>query len=386
MKKNKQPTTFRPTRTVKQGSRYHYNHNKQVAVDLEQKEDRPARHALPFLAVWLPVTLLVACGFFLSRPAQSEIDNSTLAQTQAATFSGAATFTVLPPAVAKAPLTIPAFPTPTVIPAPQVTPSPTPRQSLPEVINNIIKKYKDGLGKQAEFGIFIQNIDTGENFEVNSQKLFETGSVYKIFVMLTVLSDISQNKFNLDTQITLTADIPQYTLEEDGGVLIVPVGGSKSVRDLLFAMINHSNNTAALMLLGKVRTAHMSDLVNSLGMTGSNLTDSFNFRTTAADLNIYFSKLANNKLLGSPYDEQMIELLSKQQFRTKIPGLLPPGTKVANKVGDFPGVSNDTGIIFLPNGERVSISVLIHDTNVEGAEDFISQISLATYNYFNQKS
>lgn len=401
VEKNKQPPTFRAGSQKRRENRY-----KAYSKSSATAPSRPPQHALPFLLLWLPLTLVAILGFILTHPAASQDSSlppvpsptnaasvflaasSTSTQyptTKSAnlpTFSTKDFVSPTPKQPANA-LTFPPLPTSTPLVAP--THTPLRREILPNILNDIVKTYRDGLGPEAEFAILVHNLDTDDRYEVNSNELFDTGSVYKLFVMLTVLHDISQNKYSFDTEITLTPDIPPYTLDEDGGVLIVPVGESMSVEDLLFAMINHSNNTAALMLLGKIHTAHMSDFARNLGMTGSALTDSSNFRTTVADLDIYFTKLANKKLLGSPYDEKMIELLSKQQFRTKIPGLLPPTVQVADKVGDFPGVSNDAGLVFLPNGQRVVIAVLIRNTNVDGSREFISQLSLAVYNYFMQK-
>ena len=42
----------------------------------------------------------------------------------------------------------------------------------------------------------------------------------------------------------------------------------------------------------------------------------------------------------------------------RLPGLLPPRTKVAHKTGTLGAVANDVGVITLPDGSRVAIAVL----------------------------
>ena len=245
-----------------------------------------------------------------------------------------------------------------------------------------LAKYKPALGQTAEFGIVAHNLDTGEKFALNSQQVFETASLYKLFVMLAVYSYIDQGKLTLDEPITL---IPAAASpDEDGGVLIVPVGGSLPVRDLLYAMITSSNNTAALMLLFKVGIPQLKQLVEEMGFNGADLSDSFNYRATAEDFDQFMDRLANSRLLGPKYDPAMLDLLLHQTTRDRIPALLPAGTRIGNKTGNLSDIVNDTGLVYLPNGQRLALTVLVHHTtDGQAARKFISQLSLAAYNFFS---
>jgi beta-lactamase class A len=46
----------------------------------------------------------------------------------------------------------------------------------------------------------------------------------------------------------------------------------------------------------------------------------------------------------------MVEVLSRQEWREKIPAGLPDGLLVANKTGSVSGTSNDVAIVFMPSG------------------------------------
>ena len=283
------------------------------------------------------------------------------------------------PTATPLPTTVNTQPTPTAVTADTPTPKP-PKPDFTSAMNAAVDQWKGPLGQDAEFGYVIHNLDTGDITKVNGDKLFETASVYKLFVMLTVYSDISQGKLSLDDSIVLTGAAADP--EDDGGTLIVPIGGSLPVRDLLYAMITNSNNTAALMLMLKVRIPHLKEVADGLGFTGTDLTDSYNFRTSPNDLDLFMTRLANNQLLGPTYDPAMLDLLSHDEVRDRIPALLPPDTKVANKTGNLDDITNDTGLVFLPNGQRLSISVMVHRASQATARQFISQLSLAAYNYY----
>jgi beta-lactamase class A len=55
----------------------------------------------------------------------------------------------------------------------------------------------------------------------------------------------------------------------------------------------------------------------------------------------------------------MVEVLSRQEWRDKIPAGLPPGLLVANKTGGVTGTSNDAAIVFTPSGRALVMVVYI---------------------------
>lgn len=322
-------------------------------------KERPIRYSLPLLSSWLGLALLVGLLAWLSMPRNPETSSikgglltSTLERTSSPTAQ------------------------------PGQTPAPPKVSKLENVLMPVIEKWKSGLGNEAEFGLVVHHLERDARFALNNQKLFETASLYKLFVMLTIYYDISQGKLSLDNPITLSAGLAADAVGDDGGALIVPVGGKMSVRDLLHAMIADSNNTASLMLLFHVKPDHMRQVVADVGFRGSDLSDTYNFQSTPEDFNLFFSRLADNKLLGPKYDAEMRDLLLRTTENDRIPRLLPPGTRVAHKPGKISGVTNDTGLVYLPDGQRVAISVMTRKANPQGAREFISQLSLAAYNYY----
>ncbi len=338
-----------------------------------KRPPRDWRHSLPLLGMWVGLLALVGGLALVASSDSSPVPTAQAAPPVSHNLAPANPTTAFL-------VTIPPFmPTPTPI---QVNPTPTPAASLETVIKGIAENLKDSLGKNAEFGLLVHNLETGEQVAINGQKLFETASLYKLFVMLTVYQDISQGKLSLDTNITLTSEIASYSIEEDAGVLIVPIGQSMAVRDLLHAMIVNSNNTASLMLLFQVRAAHMRQLVADMGFKGADLSNTYKFQATPEDFDQFFTRLADQKLLGPASDPAMLELTSRQPTRDRIGALLPPTVRFANKTGNFPGVTNDTGLVYLPNGQRLSITVLTRQSDWNSARKFISQIGLAAYNYY----
>ncbi|MCQ9368738.1 class A beta-lactamase-related serine hydrolase [Brevibacterium sp. 91QC2O2] len=75
-------------------------------------------------------------------------------------------------------------------------------------------------------------------------------------------------------------------------------------------------------------------------------------------------------------------MLARQQFRDRIPALLPEGTPVLHKTGDLAGIYHDTGVVELPGGNALSLSILGSDLSAEDAHtpgDTIARISRALF-------
>ncbi|RYF96220.1 MAG: serine hydrolase, partial [Chitinophagaceae bacterium] len=83
-----------------------------------------------------------------------------------------------------------------------------------------------------------------------------------------------------------------------------------------------------------------------------------NNTTTAFDLMLVFEQLAKLQLVDSTSSNAMINILLDQEFDEIIPAQLPPGVKVAHKTGSIKGVQHDSGIVFLPNGEKYVVVLL----------------------------
>jgi len=83
-------------------------------------------------------------------------------------------------------------------------------------------------------------------------------------------------------------------------------------------------------------------------------------------------------------DDIIYYLKECQTGTARIPGLLPKGTDVAHKSGTISGSINDTGIVFLPDGSHVAITVFMKNTRATTAarERVIADISRDAYDYF----
>jgi len=97
------------------------------------------------------------------------------------------------------------------------------------------------------------------------------------------------------------------------------------------------------------------------------------------------------ELLSKSSTVRLVEILkSTTTFPTRLKGLLPSGTVVAHKTGstgtvkNLTAATNDSGVIFLPNGNQLAVSVYIKaSTRGDAARDrVIARIAHAAFDSF----
>ena len=237
-----------------------------------------------------------------------------------------------------------------------------------------LKKEIEGIiGKSsAKWSVYIEGLNDFVNVEIGGGPVI-AASVIKLFNMVClynemytnglVLSDSDRRKLNLmicESSNTASNDI--VTLIGNGDFS----EGAKKVTD--FAVSIGCTDT---------REEHM--LFDDIApVKGRN-------RISAKDCAILLKKLYNKELVSEEYDAEMVDLLKKQTRKYKISAGVPKGTVVANKTGETSRVQHDAGIVFSPAGDYI-ICVLVSDYNSEGVIRKISEISKATYNFFNSET
>ncbi len=72
-----------------------------------------------------------------------------------------------------------------------------------------------------------------------------------------------------------------------------------------------------------------------------------------------FALIAEGRCASATGCRLMVEVLSRQAWREKIPAGLPPGLRVANKTGSVTGTSNDAALVFTSSGEPLVMVVYL---------------------------
>jgi beta-lactamase class A len=106
--------------------------------------------------------------------------------------------------------------------------------------------------------------------------------------------------------------------------------------------------------------------------------------TSPRDMLHLLEAIAVGQRMSPASREDMLRLLLAQRINDRLPARLPPGTLVAHKTGNLPGVVHDVGIVWAP-GTSFVIALLAENTP-QGGLVAQSQAALtrAVYDYLSR--
>jgi beta-lactamase class A len=108
--------------------------------------------------------------------------------------------------------------------------------------------------------------------------------------------------------------------------------------------------------------------------------------TTARDLGIIMSALGRGEVVSPTASEEMLEIMSRQQWRTKIPAGLPEGVRVAHKTGRITGISHDSGVVFPSGAPPYALVILTRGfEDPDRADGVAAEISRIVFDHHTRK-
>jgi beta-lactamase class A len=252
-------------------------------------------------------------------------------------------------------------------------------------------------------GVSIRNIETGDTLSYNGKARLVLHSVMKFPIALTVLHWVDTGKLQLNQMIHVTKrELVKNThspLRDK-----YPKGGDFPVSELVSYMVSQSDNNACDILLKLIDGPKtVQAYLLQIGLRGiavrtseADMASAWELQYTnwckPVEMTALLDMFYHNKILTKPITDTLYKMMVNTDTGPKrLKGLLPPGTVVAHKTGTSPtnteGLSpatNDVGIITLPNGMHLIISVFVcNSTNDEATrEGTIAKIGKAAYDYY----
>jgi beta-lactamase class A len=259
----------------------------------------------------------------------------------------------------------------------------------------------------AEWGIYIKCIETGEEIAIDADRQMDTMSVIKLPLLAESFRQIEAGKFALADKITLTEAMKR---PGTGVIRSLDTGAVLSIKDLLTLMVIVSDNTATDLMFDKVGGIDpVNKLMADWGLTNTRATgpaDVWFKALRAASSSEAFHREAKTPFgLSSPHDmgrllekmekgeavskdasASMLRIMRGQVYTSRLPRYVN-GYNIPHKTGDFmPFIGNDVGVLESPS-RHVVISVFTAKHFGEGAalEDAIGRIAELTGNYFGAR-
>ncbi len=217
----------------------------------------------------------------------------------------------------------------------------------------------------AQAAVVLQPLDGSPCWSHRPDEVFPAASVVKVPILLELFRRFQAGELDPEARVTVRA----RDVVRGAGVLFELHPGLRlSLRDLARLMIVVSDNTASNLLLDRLGLPAVNALLGSLGAASTAVNRKFMHMpgpagdnvTTAADCARIMKALWEGRVLQDPWREEALEILRRQQYREKIPMMLPISAVVGNKTGELDGVRHDVGIVE-DRGKSFILAVLTRD-------------------------
>ncbi len=255
---------------------------------------------------------------------------------------------------------------------------------------------------KGNFAVVFHSVSKPElGLTVHEKEIFHAASTMKTPVMIEVFNQVEEGKFKLSDSILVQNSFKSIVdgspyqlniLDDSADGMYERIGEKMTVWQLVYEMITVSSNLATNILIEKVGASNVMNTMHKLGakdirvLRGVEDQKAFdkgwNNVVTAFDLALIFEKLARGQVVSREASNEMIQILKEQKFNSIIPALLPKEVQVAHKTGEITGVRHDTGIVYLPSGEKYVLVLLSKNLeNQKAGEETMAKISKMVYQF-----
>jgi beta-lactamase class A len=239
------------------------------------------------------------------------------------------------------------------------------------------------------YGVAARCLGLNETILINEEDVFPSASVIKVPILVELFCRRDEGGIALDELLCLR---DEDKVDGSGVLKEIRAGACFSLLDLAKLMIVLSDNTATNMLIDRLGTDPVNERIRRLGLRQTVLARKmYDFEQaavgkenvcSAADMMLLLTLMMEGSISSNSTSQEMLDIMARQQYREKIPLLLPDDVRVANKTGSISGVTHDVGVVYGAGGPYVLCVLTRGVSDKIAAERAIAEISRLIYEHF----
>lgn len=248
-------------------------------------------------------------------------------------------------------------------------------------VRSYIQKIQDER-KASYVSVYFRSLNLGPWMGINEKENFSPASLLKVPIMIAAFKKAETEPDFLKKKLFYTEHLDKNTVPNISDSILIKIGKSYTVEDLIERMIEHSDNEAKELLLRNIDGNFIMKVMADIGInTAGNMTQDF---VSVKDYSGFFRLLYNATYLNRVMSEKALSILSKTSFQKGIVSGVPQGTIVSHKFGERAFSESSTkqlhecGIVYL-SGNPYLICIMTRGTDFTQLASVIADISAIVY-------
>jgi len=255
-----------------------------------------------------------------------------------------------------------------------VSPTATPTPKFEREKEAILEMIKPLRGK---YGIFFQDLESKNSFEINGEEIFTAASLIKLPVILTLYREAEAGRINLDEVYKLQNSDKSSGA---GSLQYKSLGFEITFRQMAELMGKQSDNTAFNIVSRKLGKEKIQELIDALGMKNTSFDEN---ETSPEDIGLFFRKLYGEGIIYEKDKDEILSFITNTIWEDRIPAGVPKGVKVSHKIGTEVGVISDAGIVFAQ--KPFILVIMSQEANEIEAKKALPEITKKIYELIIEK-
>ena len=237
------------------------------------------------------------------------------------------------------------------------------KTELDEQAKQAVSVFKENIESlSGVYGLYVIRLNSGVDYGVNENDIFEPASLNKLPVMLAMYIEVENDNLDLETIYVLK---DSDKVAGSGSLYGKPEGYELTYGDMLSYMGKESDNTAANIAKTFLGEEKIKQAIEIAGMSDTVVIGE-NQKTTPYDIGTFFKKLWEGDIVSKKHRDELLGFITDTIYEKWLAAGIPSSIDVAHKYGREIHVVNDAGIIF---ADEPFVMVLLSKGVVENEAD-----------------